>query len=377
MGKLLLFFFVFVLCISSTQQKKGQKTRREQKNSSEVVFPMPRTFKGAPVINNQPCVNGTQASFLNYSPPALNLLNNSTVRYLGGSLSTRVIPIIYMLVVTVGIPANVSILCLLVTKIRKVSSAILYCSLAVSDLFLLLSLFFKAHYHFHGNHWVLGETACRVVTACFYGNLYCSAMTLACISIKRYLAVVYPFLYKSMPKRMCAAWVSLALWGVFGVAIIPELIVQQSYWLPQFNRTTCHDVLPLDHSSHMFLLYYHLILIILFLVVPLVVTIACFARIINELTRSHFDWGMYIKASSLVFSIFLVCFVPPGVLHFVHYVQLFVNGTETLYMYFNVAVCLCCVHACLDPFLFLLMSKSASSRLYFMSFKGKTLSISF
>uniref|UniRef100_A0A3B4FEM4 Coagulation factor II thrombin receptor like 2 n=1 Tax=Pundamilia nyererei TaxID=303518 RepID=A0A3B4FEM4_9CICH len=247
------------------------------------------------------------------------------------------------------------ILCLLVTKIRKVSSAILYCSLAVSDLFLLLSLFFKAHYHFHGNHWVLGETACRVVTACFYGNLYCSAMTLACISIKRYLAVVYPFLYKSMPKRMCAAWVSLALWGVFGVAIIPELIVQQSYWLPQLNRTTCHDVLPLDHSSHMFLLYYHLILIILFLMVPLVVTIVCFTRIINELTRSHFDWRMYIKASSLVFSIFLVCFIPSGVLHFVHYVQLFVNGTETLYMYFNVAVCLCCVHACLDPFLFLLI----------------------
>lgn len=123
----------------------GQKTWREQKNSSEVVFPMLRTFKGAPVINIQPFVNGTQASFLTYSPPALNLLNNSTVRYLGGSLSTRVIPIIYMLVVTVGIPANVSILCLLVTKIRKVSSAILYCSLAVSDLFLLLSLFFPLH----------------------------------------------------------------------------------------------------------------------------------------------------------------------------------------------------------------------------------------
>uniref|UniRef100_A0A669D9Q8 Coagulation factor II thrombin receptor like 2 n=1 Tax=Oreochromis niloticus TaxID=8128 RepID=A0A669D9Q8_ORENI len=365
----LFFIFIFVLvgffCFFAAKTRWG-----EQKNSSEVAFPMPRTFKGTPVINIQPFQNGTQTSFLTYSPPALHLLNNSTV-------GTRVIPIIYMLLVIVGIPANVSILCLLVTKIRKVSSAILYCSLAVSDLFLLLSLFFKAHYHFHGNHWVLGETACRVVTACFYGNLYCSAMTLACISIKTYLAVVYPFMYKSMPKRLCAAWVTLALWGVFGVAIIPELIVQQSYWLPQLNRTTCHDVLPLDHSSHIFLLYYHLILIILFLMVPLVVTIACFARIINELTRSHFDWGMYIKASSLVFSIFLVCFVPPGVLHFVHYVQLFVDGTETLYMYFNVAVCLCCVHACLDPFLFVIMSKSASSRLYFMTFKGKTLSISF
>ncbi|XP_039470695.1 proteinase-activated receptor 3-like [Oreochromis aureus] len=156
MGKILVLF-VFALCISGTQLKKAKKRWGEQKNSSEVAFPMPRTFKGTPVINIQPFLNGTQTSFLTYSPPALHLLNNSTVGYLGGSLSTRVIPIIYTLVVTVGIPAN---MCLLVTKIRKVSSAILYCSLAVSDLFLLLSLFFKAHYHFHGNHWVLGETAC-------------------------------------------------------------------------------------------------------------------------------------------------------------------------------------------------------------------------
>lgn len=281
-----------------------------------------------------------------------------------------------MFVVAVGVPANVAILCTLATKVRKVSSAILYCSLAVSDLFLLLSLFFKAHYHLHGNHWVLGEAACRVVTACFYGNLYCSALTLACISIKRYLAVVHPFMYKGLPKRMCTAWVSLAVWGVFGAAVVPELLVQQSYWLPELGRIICHDVLPLAESSHNFLLYYNLSLTIFGLLVPLVVTVVCYARIICELNQSHLDWTMYIKTSSLVFVIFLVCFAPAGLLHFLHYMQLSVNRTDILYMYFNVAVCLCCLHACLDPFLFIFMSKSASSRLYFKPFKSKTVSIS-
>lgn len=350
-------------------------SRPTRQNSSSPVA-VPRTFLGDLVIETEVVLNGTQAPGSARPPPALRLLSNSTVGFLRGPLSTRVIPIIYMLVLAVGIPANVAILCSLVTKIRKVSSAILYCSLAVSDLLLLLSLFFKAHYHLHGNRWVLGETACRVVTACFYGNLYCSALTLACISIKRYLAVVHPFTYKSYPKRACTAWVSLAVWGVFGAAVVPELLVQQSYRLPELNITTCHDVLPLHRSSHTFLLYYHLILTILALLVPLVVTVVCFARIISELSRSHFDWAMYIKASSLVFGIFLVCFVPAGVLHFLHYVQLFVDRTEGLYVHFNMAVCLCCLHASLDPFLFLLMSKSAGSKLYFMTFKGKTLSIS-
>lgn len=348
---------------------------------SSGAFLQPRTFKGDPVVIQVKSLsprppNGTQAPTLSPSPPALRLLSNSTAGYLRGPLSTKVIPAIYILVVVVGVPANAAILCSLATKVRKVSSAILYCSLALSDLLLLLSLVFKAHYHLHGNHWGLGEAACRAVTACFYGNLYCSAQTLACISVKRYLAVVHPFLYKRLPKRACSAWASLAVWGVFGASIVPELLVQQSYRLPQLDLITCHDVLPLDHGSHMFLLYYNLGLTCFGLLTPLVVTAACYARIVRELSRSHHDWALYVKASSLVFAIFLLCFIPASVLHFLHYVQLSVEGKESLYAAFNVAACLCCLHSCLDPFLFLLMSKSAGSRFYFRGFTGKLLSIS-
>lgn len=365
-------FFTFVA---------GKKRRKQQRNSSEVFVPVPRTFKGVPVIETKLflVLNGTQAPVASHSPPALLSLSNSTAAYLGSSLSTRVIPIIYMFAVAVGMPANVAILCMLATKVRKVSSAILYCSLAVSDLLLLLSLFFKAHYHLHGNHWVLGEAACRVVTACFYGNLYCSAQTLACLSTKRYLAVVHPFMYRSLPKRTCTVWVCVAVWGVFGAAFIPELLVQQSYWLPEVGRITCHDVLPLDYNTHIFLLYYNLFLTIFCLLVPLMVTAVCYTRIVCELNRSHHDWAMYIKASSLVFVIFMVCFTPAGALHFLHHVQLLADGAESLYAYFKVAVCLCCLHACLDPFLFLLMSRSAGSRPHFKPFtiKNLRLSISF
>lgn len=374
----LLLLLVFVLCLSESLQKKGKRRTKERRNSSVVA--VPRTFKGDPVpvfeTNIFLVPNGTQAPLSSRPPPALRSLSSGAVDFLRGPLSTRVIPVVYVLAIAVGIPANVAILCTLASKIRKVSSAILYCSLAVSDLFLLVSLFFKACYHLHGNHWVLGEAACRVVTACFYGNLYCSAQTLACISIKRYLAVVHPFMYKRLPKRMCAAWASVAVWGVFGAAVVPELLIQQSYWLPEVGLVTCHDVLPLDHDSHVFLLYYNLFLTLLGLLAPLLVTVVCFARIVCELNRSHHDWATYIRASSLVFAIFLLCFAPAAALHLLHHVRLFADGSESLYVPFKVAVCLCCLHACLDPFLFLLMSKSAGSTLRFRPFKGKTLSLS-
>ncbi|KAK6316128.1 hypothetical protein J4Q44_G00136520 [Coregonus suidteri] len=362
MGKLLFFLLVSSLLLDVTFQSKGKKARKSKRNITEVTQQAPHS--SPPLSPSAP------------TPPALRLLSNDTAAYLAGPLSTRVIPGVYMLAVVVGIPANVAILSAVATKVRTVSSTILYCSLAVSDLFLLLSLIFKAHYHLHGNHWVFGETACRIVTACFYGNLYCSAHTLACISVKRYLAVVHPFLYKSLPKRACTAWASLAVWGVFGAAVVPKLLVHQSYRLPQLGLTTCHDVLPLDYSSHAPLLYYNLGLTFLGLLVPLVVTAVCYARIVQELKRSHHDWTLYLKASSLVFVIFVACFGPAATLHFLHYVCLLEGGEESFYGYFKVAVCLCCLHACLDPFLFLLMSKSTGSRLYFMTLKGKMLNIS-
>ncbi|KAF6721712.1 Proteinase-activated receptor 3 [Oryzias melastigma] len=358
-------FAVFLLVALISRASPSSSDRP----SSQKNVPVPRTFFGNLVPQTNDEQNSTQAGSTSASRssfPALQALSNSTMEYLSGPLSTRVIPFTYIFVIVLGIPANVAILCFLAKKIRKVSSAILYYSLAVSDLFLLLSLTFKIHYHLHGNDWVLGEAACRVVTACFYGNLYCSAMTLACISVKRYIAVVHPFMYKGLPKKMCTAW-----------PVIPEFLIQQSYWLPQLNRTSCHDVLARDdHSfSFAFLLSYNLVLTVVGLLVPLVVSIVCYIRIIIVLKKSLQDWGKYIKASSLVFAIFLVCFLPAGFLHFIHYLQLELNGTESLYGYFNLAVCLCCLHACLDPFLFVLMSTSTGSRLFIMTFKGKSMSI--
>lgn len=380
MDLLVLLLLSCSLCFGSSLQRNDQELKATNKTNSTFSSLVPRTFLGEPVVltgsSSDLNCTGPPPEVFSGSTPALMLKSNQTAFYLQSPTSTLLIPILYILTVAAGVPANMFILCTLVSKVRKVSGAILYCSLALSDLLLLLSLVFRAHYHLHGNHWLLGETACRVVCACFYGNLYCSAQTLACISAKRYLAVVHPFKYKSLPKKMCTAWVTAVVWMVFGAGLVPELLVQQSYWIPQLDIITCHDILPLRSNSHSFLLYYNMVLTLFGLLVPLVLSVVCYVRILAELNRSHCDWSLYIRSSSLVFLIFLVCFTPAGVLHFVHYVQLFTYGTESLYMYFNVAVCLCCLHAAMDPFLFMLLSRSTGSNPYIRAFKSKSFSVS-
>lgn len=329
-------------------------------NKTNTEIPLgPRTFKAS-------------VCEFNCTDSCLHIKPGDPVRaYTTGPLSTWVIPSSYILSMLVGIPANAYILGFLKVRLRarSFSNVVLHLNLALSDLLLLLSLGLRVHYHFNGNDWIFGETSCRLITALFYGNVYCSAQTIACISLKSYLAVVKPFLYRRLATTTLTVCTCLVLWFLFGAAVVPELLVRQSYNITQLGITTCHDVLPLDEKSHSPLVPYRLMLICLGFIMPFLFCIYAHIAVIYNLGQSSCDWRPFIRVSTLVFVIFLICFLPSGVLHMAHYIRLFSSGDDGLYGYFRVAVCLCCLHSCLDPFLCMLISKTAASELQFISLK--------
>lgn len=307
------------------------------------------------------------------SEPSLNVSpEDAATSYTTGVFSTWVIPSSYILAMLVGIPSNAYILAFLRVRLqaKSLSTVILYLNLALSDLLLLLSLALRVHYHFSGNNWIFGEVSCRLVTALFYGNVYCSAQTIACISLKRYLAVVKPFLYRRLAKTTLAVWTCIIVWFLYAAAILPELLVKQSYPVTQLGVTTCHDVLPLEEKTHSVLVPYRLVLVCLGFVVPFLICIYAHVAVIYHLGQSGCDWRPFIRVSTLVFVIFALCFLPSGILHIVHYIRLIAIGDDRLYGYYRVAVCLCCFHSCLDPFLCMLISKTGTSELQFISLRG-------
>lgn len=296
---------------------------------------------------------------------------DAVTAYTTGDLSTRVIPLSYILAMLVGIPSNTYILAFLRVRAKSLSTVVFYVNLALSDLLLLLSLALRVHYHFNGNNWTFGEISCRLMTALFYGNVYCSAQSIACISLKRYLAVVRPFLYRRLAKTTLAMWTCLVLWFLFVAAIVPELLVRQTYHIAQLGITTCHDVLPFEEKSHSMLLPYRLMMVCLGFMVPFLICIYTHMAVVYHLQQSGCDWRPFIRVSTVVFFIFVVCFLPSGILHIAHYICLFSTGNDGLYGYYRVAGCLCCFHSCLDPFLCMLVSKTAASELQFISLHGK------
>nr|XP_023678777.1 proteinase-activated receptor 3-like isoform X1 [Paramormyrops kingsleyae] len=291
--------------------------------------------------------------------------------YLNSSLSSRLIPTAYLVTILIGVPSNVIIMKMLCSKIKTFSSAILYMSLAVSDLLTLLTLTLKVHYYYNGSNWIFGETLCRVVTASFYGNIYCSIYMHMCLSFRRYMAVAHPFMYKNLPRFWCSMWITLIACAVLLIAMVPELLVRQSYNIHQLNATTCHDIIPTNMEYYNFLLYYKLGLTCWGFFIPFMVTIFSYVSIIRKLNKSHFDWMSYIMISSLVFAIFLICFTPSNVFHFVHYINLRIGNEDSFYIYYSTMLCLCSLHCSLDPFLFFLMARTTGSGIVLITHKEK------
>lgn len=288
-------------------------------------------------------------------------VNNATLEYLRSSLSTRLIPAIYILVFAVGVPANGVTLWMLFFRTRSIRMTIFYTNLAMADFLFCVTLPFKIAYHLNGNDWVFGEIMCRVTTVIFYGNMYCSILLLACISINRYLAIIHPFTYRVLPKRTYASLACGLVWVTVFLYMLPFFILKQQYKLDQQGITTCHDVHNPCESSSPFQLYYFISLAFFGFLIPFVVIIYCYSAIIRKLNTYDQRWLRYVKASFLILVIFTICFAPSNIILIIHHANYYYNTTDSLYFIYLIALCLGSLNSCLDPFFYFVMSKSHRS----------------
>ncbi|KAM9330135.1 proteinase-activated receptor 3 [Gastrophryne carolinensis] len=326
----------------------------------------PRTFRGKYASDEEKIPNysyedGNESStrHVHSTAPDKEMLtiHNSTLAYLKSSTSTVLIPTIYIIVIIIGIPSNILILRMLHSRVRRVCTAIFYTNLAISDLVFCLMLPFKAAYHLHGNNWIFGETMCRVITICFYGNMYCSILFIMCISISRYIAIVHPFIYRSLPKRTCATLLCVLVWIVVFIFMIPLLTKQQTYMLKDLQLVSCNDVL--EKSDDHFQFYYFISMAVFGYLIPFTVITFCYISIITTLGTQDQKLYIYLKITILLLLIFSLCFTPSNLILIIHQVSYHYSRKDAIYGSYLIALCFSSLNSCLDPFLYFFMSDIA------------------
>uniref|UniRef100_A0A8C7EI53 Proteinase-activated receptor 1 n=1 Tax=Nothoprocta perdicaria TaxID=30464 RepID=A0A8C7EI53_NOTPE len=282
----------------------------------------------------------------------------ATQRYLTSPWLTRFVPSVYLLVVVLSLPLNITAILVFLRKVKLEKPAVIYMlNLATADVLFVSVLPFKIAYHFSGNDWAFGPGLCRFVTAAFYCNMYCSVLLMTSISVDRFLAVVYPIrslAWRSLPRAAAAC---LLVWLLAIAGVLPFLLREQTMEIPHLNITTCHDVLN-ESELHGYYVHFFSVFSSVFFVGPFIISSVCYLCIIRCLSSS----GIVAKESKkkralllciAVFSVFIICFGPTNVLLLIHYVHFsYDNSLEYLYFAYLLCVCISSFSCCIDPFVY-------------------------
>lgn len=291
-----------------------------------------------------------------HGPQKRYLVSEETKGFLQGRLATSFVPTVYTLVFIISVPLNLVAMVMFVHHIRPRKPAVIYMlNLACADLLFGLLLPFKIAYHYHGNNWIYGSFMCRLVTAAFHCNMYCSVLLIMCISIDRFLAVVYPMNSLTWRSPQTASAVCVTMWVLSLGGVFPLLLSGQTVHLPDLGITTCHDVQDIE-KLRAYYLYFFPIYSSVFFFIPLIFTVVCYVRIVQALAEANVE-NRSKKTRALVMAVvvlvvFVVCFTPTNIILMVHYVQLTHESSDTSYQAYLLSMCIGSISCCLDPVLY-------------------------
>lgn len=277
-------------------------------------------------------------------------------------------PTLYIIVFIIGLPANCMAIWVFMFRIKKKHPSSIYmANLALADLLFVIWIPLKIAYHFNGNDWIYGEPLCKVLVGFFYGNMYCSILFIACLSVQRYWVVAHP-LSSQRKNNKVAIGVSLAIWAFIWLTTTPLYLYDHTAKIKDPNITTCHDVNiindPLNPFPSVRLPFFYFIFmgLVVFLV-PCIVIIVAYILLLRALGNSMEESSASKNRQKAVVLIviviitFLVCFVPSNIMLVVHYSLLKEGVINNGYSFYISTLCLASLNSVFDPFIYYFVSE--------------------
>ncbi|XP_028829398.1 proteinase-activated receptor 2-like [Denticeps clupeoides] len=296
-------------------------------------------------------INAEDANVTNFES-----LSNTSRSVLESPLTTVFLPIVYIIVFSIGLPTNAMAIWVFLFRTKQKSPASIFmANLAMSDILFIIWLPLKIAYHFNGNDWIFGEQLCRVLIVFFYGNMYCSTAFIACISVQRYWAVVHPLSKYNWSNRL-AIGVCLTVWVVVWTSSTPLYLYSHTVTEVNLNITTCHDIVK-RQQAEISASYFYTMWVMGYLIPSVVCTVAYFLML-RSLRKTIRDDPASQKRHKVVFLVvivfvmFMVCFTPSNIMLLVYYSNLLSLKKRYGYPFYITTLCLASLNSCMDPFVY-------------------------
>ncbi|XP_067890855.1 C-X-C chemokine receptor type 2-like [Heterodontus francisci] len=226
-----------------------------------------------------------------------------------------VLTVVYSLVCFLAVTGNMVVMVVILYNRRTISSTDIYLlHLAVADLLFAVTLPFWAVDAISG--WVFGDVMCKIISILQEVNFYSGILLLACISIDRYLAIVYSTQTHKQKRPFVIKLVCAAVWLLAIILSLPVLY-KGEYTPPDSSRTMCYEKLDGESAEKWRVTTRFLRHFIGFLI-PLLVMIFCYSVTIQKLCQTKgFQKQKAMKVIIAVVLAFLICWLPYNITVFI------------------------------------------------------------
>ncbi|XP_039993340.1 G-protein coupled receptor 4-like [Xiphias gladius] len=302
----------------------------------------------------------------------LNQTNSSasTSCTVDSSVDKHMYPAAYSLFFVVGFPANCLSLYVAWMLMRKGNNMAVYLvNLSISDLLYTVSLPMWIELALQSP---VGGDLCSLGAVIMYNSFYVGSGLLCCISVDRYLAVVYPLHFHRVREVRTAAAVSIAVWAL--EIVVHIVLLDHTGALQAFSSNyLCEERVPMAQEDANLAL----IRVSLGFLVPVFIMAFCFHQIMRSLQQNtSILTGERRKVGLLLFSLlltYIVAFVPYQTVMLLRAILepgacIWATRLRDPYL---VTVATTTINSVLDPIIYCLINESAQKEIRKALEKGR------
>lgn len=278
---------------------------------------------------------------------------------------------LYVLIIAVSVIGNsLVLLTFIFNKNMRSTTNIFIVSLAGSDMLLIVTTVPFNIGMVLSPHWTLGPFACKLVPFMTTFSVGCSSLTLCCIALDRFYAIVFPLKLQFFQTRYKMTTILSTVWIVSVLSAIPQAT---SYELIEFHSvcaTITECLFPQNETLLQQFLRLWMSFSILF-IFPIMVMVILYGIIIHKLwgktkfciaTNVNSSDGLRlrqkrraIKMLITVITLFVVCWLPLQ-LYNIMTIKLHVTNSVSIHL----RVCLQCLamsSGCYNPIVYAFMNE--------------------
>ncbi|XP_030606364.1 C-C chemokine receptor type 2-like [Archocentrus centrarchus] len=260
---------------------------------------------------------------------------------------------LYSLVFILGFIGNALVVCVLV-KHRNQSNLTDIClfNLALSDLLFVFTLPFYSHYARVGQ-WTFGDFMCRLISGSHQTGFFSSIFFMVAMTLDRYMIIVHAHRVARYRTMRAAIILTVLVWMLSLFVSLPDFIF--------IEETEDSHGLECDYpqESKVWERYDLFTINVLGLVIPLLVMVGCYSRIIPTLvtmrtTKKH----RIVKLIICIVVVFFFLWAPYNISRFLKYLQerKIIPSDHTWYknvrMSVTVTQAFAYTHCCLNPIIY-------------------------